>query len=1302
MVMGAVGGFNRFVQDPGVLLRGLVSPEQVERILPTIPQQLQPVVDVLGAARDIGQRLPGPQQITRILPTTRQETAQFISDQTSPVGIGLNIAAAGLGPVVAPALRGVATTAPRVVRFPARAAAAVAEPLGQTRGGFTGFAQRALQEQGLEAAGVRAIQMGEPATQNLPTPLRIASQAALGFGGAALASRPLSAIGAPKKPNVSIEPDLGKADVAKPDASIKELSDLGNENIRTTGNPFGDINKYKREAKSYDDLDDVVLDEVQGIQQKLDLIFSPNNANKIRKNLNEFFPNNARRVGEQFSKITKYFDPSLNASTMPKKLSIVFASSLDEVRGRVRALFAEIDKFGKDQDVFDSPKGYDEYGRLLEGKYKGKTVNEIAETYKTLNKNVNTRLSERQLEYIQKLGNLDRTLTKAAKKTGLNVRLIDEEEGLYATRYIAGFIDPDTGKRIDPQHTEFITLEGGKRVTVPAEPLESNFVSSIKASTPSSFQSSKRRRIRTAKGAVNEGYVVAPYSDAVKLKAEQLYRRQVSSNLEDYIRKNAKDITEDPTVKVKRKSMRKTASSQSRIFEEGFIQGGKESRVFINSLQKGIADTQRVTPYLTDTALAKGLNGFNSLQRSAELAFDGSIFGIQMSHVITRDMVGSLTSQAKRYTTPLGITKGKAKAPFSQKILANFATAMWEGLLDPTKARAFNQRLLVDNIERLRKMRKVELYSTREELEFLEGALGTELRQRRFKDASIPLRTYRFLTYGAGKTYARLAAPFQQAWTAAINTAKIELYKSYEHMFTDENGVITNIARQSEVEDYINNVTGTVASSRLGISPKQRMIENVALLAPRYTRAITGLMINATQGGFRGAEARKAIASMIGVFGFITSAWTLIQVGMEYGATEKGKKVAQQRLADLWSPWKGTFFMINIGDSLLGPGGKVISYIKQTAGMADSIVRGDASRATQRAARFVRGQSAGAISTGWDIISGRDYMGKKVYHFFSEDADDIGTLGLDTAQNLFSTAIPIWIQSAALEPFRERTSPGDAATQGGAEFFGGRGYPETKGFRKDRIAQASQYNASSWNDLDTYQKFVLEQEPEFAKYLAEQDEDDADRGNKYAVYRRERNSKEFALVEDTHIHLENFLSKIPTSNPDTIYSMVSELSRDISASKADKYSRLDEWKKENGVEEYTGEPSEKEFDIILNEWYALYEDDSIVKKRESDGGVVAGSINYEKLLAEQNKIKNKISPDNNQKLDLWLNRKEGVQGVDQILSLLAPIGTKPDGKPQFRNRKQLFNEMINLIVYNPVLDQSTYSYQQVRELAAEQ
>ena len=148
MVMGAAGGFRRFVRDPGALIRGLITPEQVERVLPPIPR---PVSDVLGRVRDVGETLPGPQQLSRLLPASREETAQFISDQTSPAGIALNLATAGLGPAAGPALRAAATTAPRVLSPALRLAGRAVEPISQTAPGFTGFAQRAAQEQAIEA-----------------------------------------------------------------------------------------------------------------------------------------------------------------------------------------------------------------------------------------------------------------------------------------------------------------------------------------------------------------------------------------------------------------------------------------------------------------------------------------------------------------------------------------------------------------------------------------------------------------------------------------------------------------------------------------------------------------------------------------------------------------------------------------------------------------------------------------------------------------------------------------------------------------------------------------------------------------------------------------------------------------------------------------------------------------------------------------------------------------------------------------------------------------------------------------------
>tara|TARA_R100000152_G_C6780005_1_gene212263 strand:+ start:122 stop:4288 length:4167 start_codon:yes stop_codon:yes gene_type:complete len=182
MVMGAIGGFRRFVEDPGVLLQGLVTPEQVERILPPIPR---PVSDVLGRVRDVGETLPGPQQLSRLLPASREDTSEFISAQTSPAGIALNLATAGLGPAAGPALRAAAASAPRVLSPGLRLAGRAVEPITQTASGFTGFVQRAAQEQAIEASSLLASQAAARETENLdiPGPLKTAINIGAGFAG---------------------------------------------------------------------------------------------------------------------------------------------------------------------------------------------------------------------------------------------------------------------------------------------------------------------------------------------------------------------------------------------------------------------------------------------------------------------------------------------------------------------------------------------------------------------------------------------------------------------------------------------------------------------------------------------------------------------------------------------------------------------------------------------------------------------------------------------------------------------------------------------------------------------------------------------------------------------------------------------------------------------------------------------------------------------------------------------------------------------------------------------------------------
>ena len=74
-------------------------------------------------------------------------------------------------------------------------------------------------------------------------------------------------------------------------------------------------------------------------------------------------------------------------------------------------------------------------------------------------------------------------------------------------------------------------------------------------------------------------------------------------------------------------------------------------------------------------------------------------------------------------------------------------------------------------------------------------------------------------------------------------------------------------ATLDELAQYANKMSGVTSSRALGVQATQREIESTLFaLAPRYFRAVTGLLVDATQGGFRGEQARKALARMTAVF----------------------------------------------------------------------------------------------------------------------------------------------------------------------------------------------------------------------------------------------------------------------------------------------------------------------------------------------------------------------------------------------------------------------------------------------------
>ena len=1409
MVMGAAalgGAFRRFIENPGAGFTGLVSPEQALELLEKLPQAPESIRGPLEAIGRVGAAFSPITDVT--IPKGQEQQAQLLSEMTSPYGIALNVATAGKGPAVAKALTQTAKRVPGFYSIPFRVGAKITEPLTVTRPGFAGFAQRAGQEQGLEFAALRAMQGVEPNIQDLPTPVRVPAQLGAALFGAATAAKPLSNIGGTKLKFT--EPDFGKADISKPDANIQEVADLGNEGLFTSKGVFGDDNQYRKVIDDYEDklpepkrkVKSVIIDPITKMSDKLEIIFDRNNARKLGEKIAD------KAV---LGRVLKFFDPSVKAKNLSDKLSIGYASLVDEARGRVRNIFAPLKEYGDEDILFESPAGIDQYGRFVEGRFQGRTMNEIVENLK--DPLVQKLLNQKQLEYLQKLNNLDRSISRMANKFGGKIKLFDESENLYATR-VTSPINPDTGKPVKPEYLEMIftgkaladdsEIALKKAMRLPDDPIFKELTQGQKkqrlVDIGTEFSASRERKFKTAKAAVDQGYAVLPYSMAVKLKLEQFYRLNAAFELEDYIRqivgKKGKfkvggveyDVEEvfGKGTKVKRKSRKRTFDRQSELFRKGFLKGGAQSKVFLNSLLGGIAGTQERSIFFSENNLGKGLNGLNSVQRSGELAFDGSLFGIQFLHVLSVDLIENLfkakelknllsqsPTQTIRKTFPLF-----AGDSITYKTIKNFADGFSNGMLDLNRARAGNARNIAGAVDELRESKTLELYGVGDELEFLEGAFVGGRLSKIFKDAGLKMQTLGYLS----NIYSKASLPFQQAWVYAINTAKIELYKSFRFEFLDQKGFtqafgspsglddfgrllegpfrgrtvieiadnpnlvaqLTDAQRQfttkalkiqRDVEDYINNVTGTVNSSRLGISPKQKLWENVALLAPRYGRAIGGLLISAGQGGFRGKKSRKAILSMIAAMALLSSAYTIGQVGIERGGYDaRSRSILLKRLRDTLNPTKGSFFMVRIGNTMLGPGGRVISYIKHSLGIGNAAVQGaknaalyanaksqgdeeqanvyaaNASDQTKRLVtqlkRFALGQGSATVSLGTSFASGESFMGDPIWSPFGgwEQFDDFGTLSLNTALELGTTGIPIWVQSSVIDPARKKGlsegsigEPEDLLSAS-AEFVGARAYPQPLGSTKDTVAQQSSFQVNSWDDLDAFEKFVLENEPEFEEYLLEQDLELEALGNKYAEYRLKRRESEALLMEDMYVHLETFLRRIVNSRQSEVYGILRDLSQGISASKADKYSRLDEWKKENGIEKYTGEPTDKEFDNILNEWYALYEDDTIVKKRESDGGVVAGSIDFEKLIKEQNKIMNKISFKNKSKLTAWLDRKEGIQGLDQILGLLGPVGTKPDGEPQFRNRQELQAAIQDILFFNPVLNQETYSPQQILRL----
>jgi len=266
-----------------------------------------------------------------------------------------------------------------------------------------------------------------------------------------------------------------------------------------------------------------------------------------------------------------------------------------------------------------------------------------------------------------------------------------------------------------------------------------------------------------------------------------------------------------------------------------------------------------------------------------------------------------------------------------------------------------------------------------------------------------------FLPRVVGKVGATLLTPFQRFFESTITVAGIEMAEAYE-------AIAKTPADIADLDQFINEFRGVTSSARIGVSPGQQQVETGLLLAPRYNRAIAGLLFDLGRGGIRGNRARISLAKGVAA----VSAMALL-VSLARGET-------REKILDHFNPNSPDFFTWEVAGQKIGPGSKIRSVIKLFAQSIDNPESLLQFSMENPAFRFVRGNMAPMLGSAIDIITGRNYIG---------DPTRDGMLSF-TKNVLAENLLPVWVQSTLLEggDVKGRT------VRGIAEFMGGRGYPE--------------------------------------------------------------------------------------------------------------------------------------------------------------------------------------------------------------------------------------------------------------------
>ena len=973
--------------------------------------------------------------------------------------------------------------------------------------------------------------------------------------------------------------------------------------------------------------------ELRPIQENLDVAFNETMNAKLGRIIQS----------TQIGRVLTGFNPMLGANNEGKRAIIGFAHSLEEGTLEADRLIARIDEIGSREGLFGD---IDDSGLFMGGEFKGLSLNEVREKAKL--PAFRARMTPDQQEYIDVLGELDEAASAFMRKHGQDIGFTQDEDILFASRRIKG--------KWQFENDSFYGAydANGELITTRIDPDRPRVLG-----TQSRAQ--QARSVRTAAELREQGFVLMPYDEVVKLRIRQSYRIAAEDNLVKWVKENY-EFEKSPTKK-------NYIEAQKRLFD-GQVATTAEGEQFLDDLVGRGGALENFSKAMPANKATKTFGLINNFGRTFVLAGDASIFTIQLLAVIFEDFLPLSARGGLRHIRP------KVPGRMTFPTVKQFATSFARGMLSPENARKANARTIVEASEEglLDEAKHIIMLSGDNPSEFTES-VGT------LRNVNVYLRRKGGTRKVAGKVatiYTRPLEAFQEAFISAMNTAGLQLWRALRPLTKNADGTV-NPQKLADVEDFINNTRGLTSSARMGVSGQRRWIEGNSMLAARYRRATAALMTSVISGGARGDLARNQLAALITGMTLTMAAFTVAR-GEQEG---KSKKQVNYELKERLIPGNGTYMMADEMGQKVGFGSKFISdlnFITKIQTQPSSMW--DANIDNNVWIRWLRSQFSFALGEPIDLLLGRDVVGNVTRPgdpvLIKGDAPSVreGVLGL--TKSLAGIGIPVWAQSVAFEggDIKQRQ------LRGGFEFVGSRAYEQG---RSSVLTKASfDKFGKPLEDLNQLERFELQNDPQLAPVLEEFDNTRASTGDKFASYRVQRLEDERVAYNRKSADLETMIEALANIKTyGETWSVLNTFADNIGEVKGTLATKLERTRKLLKLEGYVGEEPKNDFDRMLNKWYELFDVHTSTVPHPA-GGEAKHRLVFETWIPASEAFIASYSPDLQEQLQQWRDRKQEPLGIDAILETRRPneelYGLDDEGNAKRANGEELFNAVQRVLM----------------------